>query len=403
MKNKKMIAIINVVKELIVNQARITYANTKYLYVNITLEFLEEYKESYNEKEQLKLKNIEISKTNLDLIKKRQIFEIEIPKAINNTNFIKFATLYEPKYVPYYQDKFLIKNKEVLKILNHPNIWINNPNDENCFDKITKFDNNNLIFLREFADSNSFINDLSKYLGEKLYYDIYDVDGFLSILTNDKNFDFYFDLGDLSNSFIPRNLNPFGILITHYHSDHYNVLLNNNFNARYYILPYGGSVLYNGNQLYPADEIRILSQFNNRAHLLLKGQTYQRSGRNILIPLQIHNVLTLYFPLSPSPRNRNVESICINFNNKVYYPGDSMFYMFKNYINGINNLVASHHGGDVGAINLKNSISNVIINTCRKNYGSTVYNNNIIVYRNNGRIVNVINNYNGLRSLRIII
>lgn len=79
-----------------------------------------------------------------------------------------------------------------------------------------------------------------------------------------------------------------------------------------------------------------------------------------------------------------------------------MFYIFKEYIKDVKNLIASHHGGCVGAINLNYSgVSNVIINTCTLNYDTKVYNDNLIIYKSNGRTVKEITDYNGLKVHRI--
>lgn len=117
---------------------------------------------------------------------------------------------------------------------------------------------------------------------------------------------------------------------------------------------------------------------------MIRGQSFQRGRINSLQPFIINNILTLYFPVRISPRNRNIESICINFNNKAFYPGDSMFYMYRGYINNIPNLVAAHHGGYTGVINLNYSnILDVIINTNRRSYNSAVYNRNLLLYQAN--------------------
>lgn len=409
--DKKKLATIEIDALLAKTQVNLTWVGTEYRYVNMTLVFLEEYDdEAFIQDKQeamLTINNIEISQTKLNEINKGCIFEITLANAVDEAYFNDFAVKYEAVYTPYSEDKFLLANKNSIKIINHPIIlnYIQNERTKTLNSKsLPSSYLEELSTVAYLSPAIEFLHDLKRNLNTKdLYYDIYDVDGFLSILTDDKKFEFYIDVGDLSKKFKPKSKNVFGVFISHLHCDHYNILLENGIKAEYYILPYGGSILYNGKQLYPADEIRILSRYKDNAQLVLKACPAQKGRRNRLISFKIAERATLYFPMNKSPNNKNLESLCISFDEqKVFYPGDTMHYMYQPYIRNFEYFIASHHGGDVGKLNLSTTnIKEIIINTHSKNYVSKVYLDNLKTYQSSCLNLMVSNYNSGLKFKRI--
>lgn len=372
---------------------------------NITLYFLVEYSDKNYDNYKV-LKNISLKKYDLSNINASLIFEIILEKAVDGSGFNSFANVHLPNYVNYSDDKFLMENKRKIKVLTHKEF---NESYENVKSSNQKENMKLLANLFETANNlepaTEFVNEFKQYLNKQnLYYDIYDVDGYLSILTDDNGFEFYFDFGDMSKTFKPKNLNVFGVFISHYHRDHYNLLLENNINAKYYVLPYRGCVLYNNKQLYPQDEIRILLKYNDRIQLIFAAdQNHIKHQRNVLYSYKINDKTAFYFPMYRSPNNPNLESICVSFNNgKIFYPGDTSHYMYKPYIQNIKHLIASHHGGKVGILNFNGAqIDEIIVNTYSKNFNTNPYNENIKKYTNNCNNLFIGKNNDGLVFKRI--
>ena len=367
----KRIAYLSVISENQPEIVKLTHLKTEYKYINVTIEYFSEYysRENIVEYENLNLENIEISQTNLQKINDGKIFEITIELAQSNETFTKFAKEFsKPTITPYFEDKFLIDNINDIELLNYPVF-------DNQLMKIYQ-DKKDLVqktisFLFRFKKESDFREILNKVFKEKqLYYDIYDVNGFFSLITDDDSFNFYIDFGDKSFNFLPVVSDPFCVFVSHFHDDHFN-LLNNSINSRYYILPYGGNILYNGIQRYPGKEIRILQSNVKKSLLLLTGLQLANNKPSKLMDFQLTNNIKLYLPLYLKPTDRNLESICFsieNMENSVFYPGDTKHYMYYPYLKNFDYFIASHHGGHVGKLNLNTYFfPNTVVNTYYKN------------------------------------
>lgn len=364
------LATIKVLKLLDKNQRKLTFLQTPYLYADIEIVFFAEYhsKEQVYYHESIKVKDIEISRSNHDMALKGSVFIVETESISNEGKFTDFSKkLDKPEIIPFYQDSYLLDYKEELRVLDLqlPEETINLEKDKNAIEL------RNSNFLSEFKRDNNLIEELSNFfIHSQMYYDIYDVNGYFSVITNDKDFDFYIDMGDISNNSISINKTPYCVFISHYHFDHFNILQQSKINAKNYILPYSGSIIFNGIQHYPANEIRILINNPRKTHLLFSS-TGIKKGRNKLKKVNLIKNMNLYIPYYLKPNDRNLESICVEIigeNNTVFYPGDTMNYMYFPFLKNFDYFIASHHGGNVGKLNLKSIIfNNLVVNTYYKN------------------------------------
>jgi len=410
------LAKINVINILNKEQCNLTHKRTPYMYINLEIDYLVEYTTdmTINSNDSIRFYDIEISKTNYDFITSGMMFEINTILIDISNKFYEFAKPYtNPVITPLTDDIFLLQNVDSIRVLNYPDesILLNDKfeledtgstKEKEAHEIEKKIIRKNVYFLKTLKKSDSFIDELNDIVEtDNLYYDIYDVNGFFSCITNDKDFYFYIDMGDHSNNKLPIVKKPFCVLLSHFHDDHYNQLLQGGIIAKYFIVSYGGSVLYNGKQLFSSTEIRFLDQNINRIQLVFTGHVIGYRKKSKLVPYGLTKRLNLYLPYYLKPNDRNLESICleaIGKTNTVFYPGDTMHYMYDPYLKSFNYFIASHHGGKVGKINFRLfHFDNIIVNTFYRNIhvfngiNQPIYNshtsNLIIGNSNNGSLI----------------
>lgn len=263
----KRLATIKIIRLIEKEQRKLTFLHTPYLYAEIEIDFLAEYhsKDNVVYYEPIKMNEVELSRTNYSLADNGALFIIDTTKLLKQSIFTVFAKkLTNPKMQSFSEDRFLLDYREEISRLEFQYSG-EPPEDTNLIESNTQ----EQAFLATLKTDHGFIKKLNCYLtSRKLYYDIYDVNGFFSVITDDNDFYFYVDMGDTSYNTLPIAKKPFCVFISHFHFDHYNMLISTQVNANNYILPYSGSVLYNGTQLYPSNEIRLLMNNPKKTHLI---------------------------------------------------------------------------------------------------------------------------------------
>lgn len=140
---------------------------------------------------------------------------------------------------------------------------------------------------------------------------------------------------DYSNDKVTR------IVISHFHEDHYNIMIKNSFvNLKTIVIP---------NDNIPLKVAFFISNYKHVNIITLPLATSRNiNSFNSLFPNH-------HFFTGPDTRYQNNRGIILNymFNNKIYsFTGDIMFYLFGRTLTGnINNklsLVVPHHGGYMG-------------------------------------------------------
>jgi hypothetical protein len=358
---------------------------------------------------QAEIKNVNdviISKSMLHKILEGSIFEVEDAKIYDGIVFTDFAKLLTNLIpVPIYEDSLIVDIKDQISFIKGPfyqlESYIDRSKEES--DELNK----TFKFITELDEDTDLKKTIESILtnSNNLYYDIYDVDGFLSILTDDHGFDFYIDVGDMSNNFNPTNTTPFCVFLSHFHLDHYNILLTKKINPNYYILPYSSSVSFKGKHYYSANQIQLIITNTSKVNLLLTGTPKPKGKRNSFCKYSLFNYIDLFLPLYLYPNNRNMESIAlefVNLNTNVFYPGDTKNYMYYQHLKNFDYFIASHHGGDVGKLDLaKTNQKNILINTYTSNSTSSAYKNNLSYYQSKTANLKVFKQNDGKKGLRI--
>ncbi len=409
------LAKIYIIEEYQKDEVELTTHGTEYRYATIRIEYLIEYinlEQSFVPETTI-VKDVKLSTTMFSRISKGEIFVIQTDKLEDSSFFNDFTnTFVDFENVPIFKDKFISDIKGTANFLigqteegfhKDPNDKSNNQENETELDLINK----TKLFLSTLKKADSFLDELDSKINfsDQLFYDVYDVNGYLSILTNDIDFEFYFDIGDLSNKFSPKQLNPFGIFISHYHLDHYNLLNTYMYEANHYILPYSASIKYKGKVFFSSNQIQFITSNLSKVIIVIHGSPTPPRKRNEYSKTITTKFIKFFLPKHTSIKDANLESVAIEFTDlkqSVFYPGDTKNYMYFSFMKDYDFFIASHHGGDVGTLNFNKHIpKNVLINTCTLNDKSLCYINNQKFYKSKSWNLIIHKNYNGNLGTRI--
>lgn len=232
-----------------------------------------------------------------------------------------------------------------------------------------------------FASSNDLpcLEDTSKDS-----YTIYDVNGFLSCLQKDGS-TIVIDAGNEDKNILGGKKYIVDYLfISHAHKDHYNLWRNLTVKEKV-ILPFNTGIVKAGAHHYSKD-LYDLYLDNDYEKVFVYSPPKTNKKRNKLFSMKIFCSTELYYPKHGQNKNKNLDSLCLKFKVNemtVFYPGDTMHYMYNPHLKNVTHLVASHHGGYVGKVKFKvpNPINCLYINTIRKSYLSKVFSDNLIIYQ----------------------
>lgn len=341
--------------------------------------------------------NIELSQTSFNNVVNKKYYIIDTSKIKDNVKLISFAKLHIQENEPNSNDRFL---NEIIK---KEMFWISQERLE-----ISGEESLEDIIESQHKGDTEIAKDIIDFFKCGCYeYLVFDVNGFLSYIKNCYGEHFYIDCGDLNKSYVPVDNEPKIALISHAHNDHYSLITSGILNPQNIIMPYNGSVFYKGNHYYNNDEIAIINRFKNNSIIIVKKslRSLKPRERQKNQKFKLSDVLTIHLPIYMSPKNLNLESIICEVNlchNKVLYPGDSMFYVYKKLINSSTNLVTAHHGGETGAIKFPNQIQSITTNTLALNYRSAVYCKNYHIYKTSTSKFTVGNLYSGNCFVRFI-
>ena len=418
------LATIYILEDIDKEEVELTWRGTEYRYANIKVEFLVEYSEldlDYTPRS-ISVEDVKLSNTTRTNIINGMIYIVHENEIADSAFFNDFAKpLYDFTNVPIYEDKFIMDIREDVKFIigfsEQSKNAISDTTESDMQNNLENYNKEEQLKLLEQRKISNFLENLIEDTNilvkiaeeidksDELYLDVYDTNGLLTVLTNDSNFEFYFDIGDVGNNFNPLSKNPFGVSISHFHKDHYNILKAHSINADNYILPYRSAINYNGKIYRSGNEIQMISSNLAKTTVVLLGIDTPSRKHNIFSKIISSRFIKLYLPKYTNVKNRNLESIGIEFmnlENTVYLPGDTMNYMYKPYMKSFDYLISSHHGGYIGKPDFnKHMPGNIIVNTYHKNYGTPDYTSNINYYRANSHNLIIQNKNDGLSKTRI--
>ncbi len=264
-------------------------------------------------------------------------------------------------------------------------------------------------YIRDKNDNFAVINDLkTKFKNpQNMKYTVRNVNGYTSLLEwehEENEMALYIDCGDLCRSKVDSRVkNPFAAIITHNHYDHNNILYKYHGNKKIYKEPiikpdnyiygYNRPIEYEVNNkkvgYYSPINIRNIVNNKDKTTLLVNLVTKAEKDsvyHNEPIYLDDSKNIRLYYPkYNTNKQNTNSLAIVIEGEKeKVFYPGDAKFYMYKgilekeSFTNDTKDdgksktYIVPHHGGDIGTYNidvLKEKVK-IIVNRCSLNSSS---------------------------------
>lgn len=232
-------------------------------------------------------------------------------------------------------------------------------------------------------------------------YTIFDVNGFYSCLKKG-NTTIIIDAGHESSSGakIKKQVVDY-LFISHGHFDHFNLWRNFHV-TKIAVLPFNTGIRMGTRQFYKKELLKLYYD-RGLPRLFIGSSLPTRPKRIALKLLKVHRDIEIFYPnfMSINPENSN--SLCFKFkinDSTVFYPGDTMHYIYSPHLKNVTHLIASHHGGYVGTLSFKipNPIKCLYINTSRRNESSRKFRDNQIIYNDAFfpayRRIAILNNYN---------